>query len=55
MTKIMWKTNQVISIETKRKDENRETNIYVLAQIIGKAELLVFNMFNTDNNWEGID
>lgn len=55
MTKIMWKTNQVISIETKRKDENREVNIYVLAQMIGKAELLVFNMFNTDNNWKGID
>nr|WP_198044742.1 hypothetical protein [Lysinibacillus timonensis] len=55
MSKVIWRANQVISIETKRKDENRKSNIYVLAQMINKAELLVFNLFNDDNNWEDID
>ncbi|MCH1624634.1 hypothetical protein [Fredinandcohnia quinoae] len=55
MSKVIWKANQVISIETKRKDENRKSNIYVLAQMINKAELLVFNLFKDDNNWEDID
>lgn len=41
MTKIIWKANQVISIETRRKDEKRKSNIYVLAQMVGKAELLI--------------
>ena len=40
MTEVRWRNNQVISIETKRKDESRETRVYVLAQMIGKAELL---------------
>jgi len=51
MAKVIWRANQVISIETKRKDENRKENIYVLAQMINKAQLLVFNLFNKDNNW----
>ena len=55
MTKVIWRANQVISIETKCKDESRKENIYVLAQMINKAQLLVFNLFNKDNNWEGID
>ncbi len=55
MAKVIWRANQVISIETKCKDENRKENIYVLAQMINKAQLLVFNLFNKDNNWEGID
>lgn len=55
MTKIIWKANQVISIETRRKDEKRKSNIYVLAQMVGKAELLIFDMFNTDNDWKEID
>jgi len=55
MAKITWKANQVISIETKRKDENRKTNVYVLAQMINKVELLVFDLFNTDNDWKDID
>jgi hypothetical protein len=55
MAKIIWKANQVISIETKRKDENRETNVYVLAQMINKVQLLIFDLFNTDNDWSDID
>lgn len=55
MAKITWKANQVISIETKCKDENRETNVYVLAQMINKVQLLVFDLFNTDNEWKEID
>jgi len=55
MEKIIWRANRVISIETKRKDESRDENVYVLAQMINKAQLLVFNLFNTDNNWENIN
>ena len=55
MTEVRWRNNQVISIETKRKDESRETRVYVLAQMIGKVELLFFNLFNTDNNWGDVD
>lgn len=55
LPKIIWKANQVISIETKRKDENREANVYVLAQMINKTDLLIFNLFNTNNIWEKID
>lgn len=55
MKKVIWRANQVISIETKRKDENRKENVYVLAQMINKAQLLVFNLFNTDNNWENVN
>ena len=54
MKKVVWRNNQVISIETKRKDENRKDNIYVLAQMINKAQLLIFNLFNKDNNWENV-
>lgn len=53
--KVIWRANQVISIETKRKDENRKENVYVLAQMINKAQLLVFNLFNKDNNWENVN
>lgn len=49
------KENQVISIETRRKDEKREFNIYVLAQMINKTDLIIFNAFNSDNNWQKID
>lgn len=55
MSKVIWKANRVISIETKRKDENRKENVYVLAQMINRAQLLVFNLFSTDNRWENID
>lgn len=55
MKKVIWRANQVISIETKRRDENRKENVYVLAQMINRSQLLVFNLFNTDNNWENID
>lgn len=55
MKKVIWRANQVISIETKRKDENRKENVYVLAQMINKAQLLVFNLFNKDNNWENVN
>ncbi|MCM1560829.1 MAG: hypothetical protein NC123_15010 [Butyrivibrio sp.] len=55
MTKVIWKANQVISIETKCKDESRKENIYVLAQMINKSQLIVFNLFNKDNNWKDID
>lgn len=55
MPKVTWKANRVISIETKRKDENRKENVYVLAQMINRAQLLVYNLFNTDNKWENID
>jgi len=55
MPKVIWRANQVISIETKRKDENREENVYVLAQMINKAQLLIFNSFNKDNNWFDIN
>ena len=55
MQKVIWRANRVISIETKRKDENRKENVYVLAQMISKSQLLVYNLFNTDNKWENID
>ena len=55
MQKVTWKANRVISIETRRKDENRKENVYVLAQMINKAQLLVYNLFSTDNKWENID
>ena len=55
MQKVTWKANRVVSIETKRKDENRKENVYVLAQMINKAQLLLYNLFNTDNKWENID
>ncbi|SYX81693.1 protein of unknown function [Paenibacillus alvei] len=32
MTKNVWKANQVISIETKLKDEGRQNNVYVLVK-----------------------
>lgn len=55
MSRVAWKANRVISIETKRKDENRKENVYVLAQMINRAQLLVYNLFSTDNKWENID
>ena len=55
MKKVIWRANQVISIETKRKDENRKENVYVLAQMINKAQLLVFNLFNKDNVWDNVN
>ena len=55
MSKVIWRANKVISIETRRKDENRKENVYVLAQMINNAQLLVFNLFSTDNRWENID
>ena len=55
MKKVIWRANQVISIETRRKDENRKENVYVLAQMINKSKLLVFNLFNKDNHWENIN
>lgn len=33
----------------------KKENVYVLAQMINKAQLLVFNMFNKDNHWENVD
>ena len=55
MSKVIWRANRVISIETRRKYENRKENVYVLAQMINNAQLLVFNLFSTDNRWENID
>ena len=55
MKRVIWRANQVISIETRRRDENRKENVYVLAQMINRAQLLVFNLIKTDNNWENID
>lgn len=55
MPKVIWRANRVISIETRKKDENRKENVYVLAQMINRAQLLVFNLFSTDNRWENID
>jgi hypothetical protein len=37
LSSVTWKANQVISIETKRKDENRKEKTYTLAQMIKKA------------------
>lgn len=55
MSKIVWRANQVISIETKRKDEGREENIYALAQMVNKAQLLIFNLFTSDNIWNNVN
>ncbi|MEQ7052936.1 hypothetical protein ABN764_20035 [Paenibacillaceae sp. P-4] len=55
MTKNVWKANQVISIETSLKDEGRKNNIYVLAQMISKAQLLIFDLYSDDNNWGAVD
>ncbi|EPY08602.1 hypothetical protein PAALTS15_03472 [Paenibacillus alvei TS-15] len=51
MTKNVWKANQVISIETRWKDEGRKNNVYVLAQMISKAQLLIFDLYSDDNSW----
>lgn len=53
--RVVWKTGRVISIETRCRDENRAENVYVLAQMLDEARLLVFNLFNTDNQWENVD
>lgn len=55
MTKIVWKANQVISIETRNKDEDRKNNIYVLAQMINKAQLLIFDLYRENNNWGDVN
>ncbi|WP_285398338.1 hypothetical protein [Lysinibacillus sp. fls2-241-R2A-57] len=55
MTKNIWKANQVISIETRCKDEDRKNNIYVLAQMINKAQLLIFDLYSDDNNWGDVN
>lgn len=55
MTKIVWKANQVISIETRNKDEDRKNNIYVLAQMINKAQLLIFDLYSENNNWGDVN
>lgn len=55
MKKVVWRDNQVISIETRRRDENRTENVYVLAQMIDRCYLIVFNLFNTDNKWENVN
>lgn len=55
MPKVIWRHNQVISIETRRKDEDRKENIYVLAQMISKTQLLVFNLFNSHNQWDNVE
>lgn len=39
MKRVIWRANQVISIETRRRDENRKENVYVLAQMINRAQL----------------
>ena len=36
MKRVIWRANQVISIETRRRDENRKENVYVLAQMINE-------------------
>ena len=54
MNRVVWRTNRVISIETRCKDENRAENVYVLAQMLEDARLLVFNLFNTDNKWDNV-
>lgn len=54
MKRVVWRTNRVISIETRCKDENRAENVYVLAQILDESRLLVFNLFNTDNKWDNV-
>ncbi len=54
MKKVVWRDNQVISLELRHKDEAREENVYCLAQMIDGCYLLIFDIFNTDNNWENI-
>ena len=49
MKRVIWRANQVISIETRRRDENRKENVYVLAQMINRAQLLVFNLNYSQN------
>ncbi|WP_375199422.1 hypothetical protein [Bacillus sp. RS11] len=55
MAKILWKANQVISIETRSKDEDRKNNIYVLAQMINNAQLLIFDIYSENNNWGDVN
>ncbi|MGA3599971.1 hypothetical protein [Lysinibacillus agricola] len=55
MAKIVWKANQVISIETRYKDEDRKNNIYVLAQMVNKAQLLIFDLYSENNNWGDVN
>ena len=50
MKRVIWRANQVISIETRRRDENRKENVYVLAQMINRAQLLVFNLNYSQNS-----
>jgi hypothetical protein len=55
MAKITWKEGLVISIETQKKEEGRKENIYVLAQMLSRVSLLVFNIFRSDENWGDVD
>ncbi|MCP4986707.1 MAG: hypothetical protein GY928_11820 [Colwellia sp.] len=45
MTKIVWRENKVISIETQK-------NVFVLAQMLVSPYLLIFNEFRENDAWE---
>ena len=55
MKRVIWRANQVISIETRRRDENRKENVYVLAQMINRAQLLVFNLLKLPTPYWCVD
>lgn len=48
MTKVAWKENKVISIETKE-------NVFVLAQMLCSPYLLIFNYFCRGGEWKNIE
>lgn len=48
MSRVPWKENKVISIETRR-------NVFVLAQMIQSPYLIVYNAFRDKDNWDDID
>jgi hypothetical protein len=48
MSKIPWKENKVLSIETRK-------GLYVLAQMIKEPYLVFYNIFRFNQNWSDVD
>jgi hypothetical protein len=48
MKKLTWKKDKIFAIEVK-------TGLYSLVQLLDDCYCLFFNVFNHDNNWEGVE
>ena len=47
MSRVTWKENTVISIETRK-------GVFVLAQMLISPYLMIYNIFRNDNDWAGL-